>query len=252
MLRNSFITLLLLVAIACGRQKTTSVAPVVEGTEIPINQNIESDSTIEKFIAPYKEHLHSVLDSTLVYNPTPLKKSEEGLNTGIGNLMADIVIEQANPVFKKRTEHTIDFALLNYGGIRADLKKGAITTSDAYRMMPFENEIVVAELTGEKVNELLAYLEKAKTAHPVSGIKIEMNSDYKIKNATINGRPILADQSYYVATSDYLQQGGDNMNFFKEPVHLYHLDYKLRNAIIDYFKKTDTLQAKQDDRFYIP
>ncbi|WP_417887231.1 5'-nucleotidase C-terminal domain-containing protein [Zunongwangia sp.] len=251
MLRNSFIALILLASIACGRKKTTSTAPVVEGIEIPINQNIESDTAIENFIAPYKEHLHKTLDSNLVYNPTSLEKSEKGLNTGIGNLMADIIMEQAEPIFKKRTEHNIDFALLNYGGIRADLNKGYITTSDAYRMMPFENEIVVAELTGEKVNEILAYLEKTKTAHPVSGIKIVMNSDYKVTNATINGRPILADQSYYVATSDYLQQGGDNMNFFKNPVHLYHLDYKLRNAIIDYFEKTDTLHTKQDDRFYI-
>jgi len=39
------------------------------------------------------------------------------------------------------------------------------------------------------------------------------------------------------------------MNFFKNPVNLYKTDYKLRNAIIDYFKETDTIKVKLDGRF---
>jgi 5'-nucleotidase len=39
------------------------------------------------------------------------------------------------------------------------------------------------------------------------------------------------------------------MNFFKNPVKLYPLDYKMRSAIIDYFKETDTLKTNLDGRF---
>ncbi|MFC6858464.1 5'-nucleotidase C-terminal domain-containing protein [Zunongwangia atlantica] len=221
----------------------------IEGKEIPIDSTITGDPEIEEFIAPFKEHLNKTLDSTLAYNPSVLSKGEKGMNTGIGNLMADIVMEQANPIFKSRTGNSIDFVLLNYGGIRAELNKGAITTRDAYNMMPFENQIVVTELSGEKVMELLTYLEKGKSAHPVSGINIKMDKDFKITSASVNGKSINPEQNYFVATSDYLQQGGDSMYFFSDPVNLYDIDYKLRNAIIDYFHKIDTIKAKQDDRF---
>ena len=116
-------------------------------------------------------------------------------------------------------------------------------------LMPFENEIVVAELSGEKIKEMLTYLERAKTAHPVSGIQIEMDQDYKVTSAKIKGEEIDEDKTYFVATSDYLQKGGDNMSFFKNPIELYKVDYKLRNAIIDYFKKVDTLKVDKDNRF---
>jgi hypothetical protein len=53
---------------------------------------------------------------------------------------------------------------------------------------------------------------------------------------------------YYVVTSDYLVNGGDNMLFFKKSVEKYDLDYKLRNIIIDYFKENKVIKANKDIR----
>ena len=39
------------------------------------------------------------------------------------------------------------------------------------------------------------------------------------------------------------------MNFFRNPVNLFKLDYKVRNAIVDYFAETDTIQVVLDGRF---
>ncbi|MBI6120253.1 5'-nucleotidase C-terminal domain-containing protein [Salegentibacter maritimus] len=221
----------------------------VKGQRIAIDNKIESNTEIKEFITPFKEHLNKTLDSTLTYNPQAMVKSDGDLNTAIGNLMADVVMEQAGPVFKSRTGNEIDMVLLNHGGIRAGLNKGKISTRSAYALMPFENEIVIAEISGAKIKEMLTYLERTKTAHPVSGIQIIMNKNYKVKSAEIKGKKIEKDKTYFVATSDYLQQGGDNMLFFKNPVGLTKIDYKLRNAIIDYFKKVDTLKVTKDNRF---
>ncbi|MDT0644361.1 5'-nucleotidase [Zunongwangia sp. F363] len=229
--------------------KTEHYSAKIEEKRIAIDSDIQQDTSITNFIQPYKEHINSVLDSALAYNPSNLSTSDGDLNTAIGNLMADIVLEQANPVFRQRTGHNIDAVLLNYGGIRSTLNKGKVTARSAYALMPFENEIVVAQLTGAKMKEMLQYLEDAGTAHPVSGIKIKMNDNYKIVEATIDGKPIDTSKTYFVATSDYLQQGGDNMAFFNNPEKLYNVDYKLRNAIIDYFRKVDTIEAKVDNRF---
>ncbi len=245
--RSSIYLLLAIIVLSC-KSKSVETAEI-KGERIAIDKEIEANAEIEEFIAPYKEHLNQTLDSTLAYNPRTMVKTDGELNTAIGNLMADIVIEQANPVFKSRTGNEIDMVLLNHGGIRSGLNKGNISTRSAYALMPFENEIVVTELSGEKIKEMLSYLERAKTAHPVSGIQIVMNQDYKMTSAKINGEKIDEDKNYFVATSDYLQQGGDNMSFFKDPIELYKVDYKLRNAIIDYFKKVDTLKVDKDNRF---
>lgn len=237
-----------LLLFSCKGENNLGVSEI-KTERISIDDKIQDDKEISEFIAPFKEHLNATLDSTLAFNPTSLSKNDGDLNTALGNLMADIVMAQADPVFNKRTGNKIDMVLLNHGGIRAEIPKGAITSRTAYQVMPFENEIVVAELTGKKINEMLKYLEKAKTAHPVSGIQIIADKNYKTIKASINETAIDENKTYFVATSDYLVNGGDNMSFFKDPVNLYKTDYKIRNAMIDYFKKIDTVKAGIDNRY---
>ena len=43
--------------------------------------------------------------------------------------------------------------------------------------------------------------------------------------------------------------GGDAMYFFENSLKVDETDYKLRNVLIDYFKKIDVLDAKKDNRF---
>ncbi len=221
----------------------------INSERITVDESIKGDKEIEEFIAPFKEHLNATLDSVIAFNPKLLSKNDGDLNTAIGNLMADIVMVQANPVIKKRTGKDIDMVLLNKGGIRAELPAGGVTARSAYNLMPFENEIVVAELNGKQIKQMLKYLEKAKSAHPVSGIKILADRDYKTIKAAIQGEEIDENKTYLVATSDYLLNGGDNMMFFKDPVNIYGADYKIRNALIDYFTKVDTIKAEIDDRY---
>ncbi|HSI69965.1 MAG TPA: 5'-nucleotidase [Gillisia sp.] len=249
MMKYKFLLLLLPVLIFSSCKQENLLLREIKGERIPVNNEIAEDTAIANYIRPFSQHINKVLDSVVAYNPQYLNKSEGELNTAIGNFMADVIIEQANPVFKSRTGKNIDMVILNYGGIRATIEEGPLTARTAYSIMPFENEIVVAELSGSRIKEMLTYLENNRTAHPVSGIKIEMNRDYKITNATIDGRPIDENSTYFVATSDYLQQGGDNMNFLKDPITLHVIDYKLRNAYIDYFNKIDTLRTVRDDRY---
>ena len=163
--------------------------------------------------------------------------------------MADAVLQECNPVFNSRTGKNIDMVLLNHGGIRSILSKGNVTTRTAYQIMPFENSVVVVELKGAVIKELISYLQKAKRAHPISGLKLKLDNDYNLISATINNLPIENDKSYFVATNDYLYSGGDRMTFFKKNESLDILNYKIRNVLIDYFAKQDTLKPTIDDRF---
>ncbi len=221
----------------------------IEGTRIEINESISGNSDIESFIKPYRENVRKNLDSVLAYAPETYSKRDGKLNTAIGNLMADIVLEQANPIFRSRTENTINMVLLNYGGIRASIPKGNVTARTAYQIMPFENSIVVVEMKGNHIKKLIEYLQKSQQAHPISGLKLTVDANFDIAKALINNKEIKDEETYFVATNDYLYDGGSEMYFFKQGGKSYTLNYKIRNAMIDYFKKVDTIAPIVDDRF---
>ncbi|GHA34860.1 hypothetical protein GCM10007103_15480 [Salinimicrobium marinum] len=221
----------------------------IEGQQIALKDSISENDSISDFIAPYKERITREMDSVLAYAPNNLSKSNGDLNTALGNMMADAVMELSNPVFKSRTGKSIDVVLLNHGGIRSAVNQGEITTGTAFQLMPFENEVVVAELKGEDIRDLITYLIEGQTAHPVSGIELVLNNNNEIVHANIQGKPIEDEKIYYVATNDYLYQGGDNMSFFSKSENVTGLDYKIRNLLIDYFKQKDTIDPVADKRF---
>lgn len=235
------------VLISC--KKETENLSKITAENINITDSLETISEIDAFIKPYRDHVNKDLENVLAYSVDTYSKSDGELNTAIGNFMADMIYEQANPIFKSRTGKDIDFVLLNHGGIRSIISKGNITTRTAYQVMPFENAIVVLDLKGEQVQELIAYLVRNKRAHPISKLNIELDSEFNLKKALIDGKPIDLNKNYLVCTNDYLANGGDRMNFLKTNDSLYTLDYKIRNALIDYLQKVDTIKPTRDNRF---
>ena len=245
-----FIIIITLAVLFSCKEKPVALHKI-SGKQININDSIAGNEDISGFVAPYRDHLNKTLDSPLAYSPKALPKKYKGvLNIALGNLLADLIYEQTNPVFKQRSGKEADFVLLNHGGIRSPIAKGNITTRTAYEVMPFENKLVVVELAPEKVEELLNYLAKRKRAHPISSqLNITVDSNDELKEVTVNGKPVEKDRTYHVITSDYLMRGGDKMLFFADAVSVTETDYLVRNAIIDYFKKIDTISATADNRF---
>ncbi len=236
-----------MLAVSC-KQKPVNLQRI-EGKQIPISSEIVRDSNIMAVVSPYKEELESKMSAILAYAPTDFYKDDDDkTETSIGNFMADLCYKHGNFIFNKKTKKNIDFVLLNYGGIRAGISKGDVTTRSAYEVMPFENNMVVVELTYQKIQDLLAYLAISKKAHPISKQLHISFKDNNIKSALLNGKNFDKNKTYFVLTSDYLQNGGNHMNFFKEPLSLTNLDYKIRKAILDELEEIDTIKAKEDGR----
>ena len=207
------------------------------------------DKAIEAVIAPYKINLDKSMNEVLTYAVDTYSKRDGDYNTAIGNLMADAVFELRNPIFNSRTGNDLDIVLLNHGGIRSILSKGEVTTKSAYSLMPFENSVVVVPLKGSVIMEMTNYLKAFKKAHPISGLELVLNADNSYRKILIGGKTVDPEKTYYVATNDYLYNGGDRMDFLKKSDTLYDLNYKIRNVLIDYFTKHDTLNPKKDLRF---
>lgn len=248
LMKNIFLFLLFCIFAGCKEKKDINVTQM-QGVNIEINDSITKDKEYENYLQPYRNHIESQLTETLAYNVRDMQRTDGELNSSIGNMMADAVMELAGPIFNQRTPNKIDFVLLNYGGIRATMEKGEVTRKTAFEIMPFENEIVVLELSPKKIQEMLEYLRTEELAHPVSGIQIQLESNNQVKQVEIQGTALDTTKNYFVATSDYLRNGGDRMYFFEDPVSETPLDYKVRNVFIDYFIQKDTIDYTPDNRF---
>jgi len=208
------------------------------------------------------------------------------LEVQVGTLDVDLVAEdgQENQLVRTqetnlgdfcadayRTELQADAALVNGGGIRANLDKGAVTYGGIIAVHPYNNQLSVAEVTGQ---QLLDALEMGARLYPepsggflqVSGITYEIDAsvpshvvtdenaafvkvdgEYRVKNVTVGGAPLDLEKTYRVASHDYmLKQGGDGMTMFQScsiPESEVMLD---NQALIRYFEDGVYGTAYQD------
>lgn len=242
-----FVTTLTLLSLASCKTKSYNNY-LVEGKKIEVNKNYATNENIESFIKPYRTHIDKDLDSVISYCPETLDKSKGEWQSNIGNFMADACFELANPIFIKRENKKIDITLFNNGGIRSIIPKGDITKRNAFEVMPFENSLIVVALKGEQIKALAQHIITEKKPHPLNGLKIYLNSNNEITKVLFDEKPIENSKIYYVLTSDYLSNGGDNMTFFLKNEGTYDLNYKIRNVLIDYFYKHKSIEASNSLR----
>ncbi len=247
-LKHFVLFLTFIFIVSCTEQK--NYVSKIEGKKLPITEKISQNETINDFIKPYRDKIDHDMSAVLAYNPETLDKSGQW-QSNIGNLLSDITLQKGNLVYEKRENKEIDICMLNHGGIRSILPKGNVTMRTAFQIMPFENSLFVMELKGEQILEMVEYIIAEKKPHPLSGITFSIDKNNKAKNILVQGKPLENNKIYSVATSDYLSNGGDNMNFFKKNVGNHDMNYKLRNILIDYFNDVDTIKVNKNQRIIV-
>jgi len=232
-MKQNYFSLFIAIIILFSCKKTDSHLTKITAKTITIDNSYQPNADVSELIAPYKNKLQAEMEEVLCYAPKKLVKNDGEL-----------------PIFKKLTNSSIDFVMFNSGGIRSIIPAGNVTKERAFKIMPFENELLVTTLSGEKVIELINYFMDRKRPHPLSK-NVELVIDGDDFSLKINGKPFDKTKSYNVMTNDYLYNGGSRMLFFKNPEKLTVLNMKLRDAIIAYFKKVDTLKSTIDNRVIV-
>lgn len=241
-----FLSLILLTACKSAVDKVYTSYTLHENTVV--DSSGEENIIIRDFIVPYKNHVDEEMNKILSYAPETMDKTQGVWETTIGNLLAESAVEMVEPVFYQRTGQHIDACMFNHGGIRAVISEGNVYTRTAYEVMPFENEAVVLKLSSDAVRSMAQYVINKKRAHPLANVEIEIDKNQEINQITINGKLLQKDRDYYILTSDYLANGGDEMYFFTQAKERIDMNYKLRNVLIDYFGRHDTLPVIKTQR----
>ncbi len=135
--------------------------------------------------------------------------------TPLGNLICDIM--------RKYTR--TDIFIMNSGKVRKGFKKGPVSLGDLYNILPYEGNLVTAEMTGKEIKKILessCAFKMDKSFLQVSGLSFSYDSSRKpfdrieINGIRVNGRTIGMDTVYSVSMTDYIHQGGDSYNEFSD------------------------------------
>ncbi|WP_333597472.1 5'-nucleotidase [Chryseobacterium flavum] len=245
-MKNKFLLLgIALVSLtACKTASPLQIANVQTRKNISINNELKNDEEFVKVIEPYKLKLDKEMNQKISHTSVDLTK--QGDNSNLGNLLADYTFEGGNEWAKTNLKKNVDAALINIGGIRTTIAKGDIMLKNVFEVMPFENEVVIVKMKGADLQGLFEYYAKTQVNNPVSHLYIETNNGQVIKSL-INGKTVDPAKDYYIATSDYLALGGDNMKFFAKGETI-ATGIKMRDLFIDYFKKSPEAVVGSDVR----
>jgi len=181
--------------------------------------DVAPDPAIAARVAAYAARLDAAMRLPIGKTRTALdtrKASVRGRETAFGDFIADAM----------RTATGADLAIINGGAIRGDrlYPAGAtLTRGDILAELPFDDRLVVIELSGADV---MAILENAVSRigrddgrfGQISGARIVVRADKapgaRIETITIGGAPLALDRTYRVATIDFLGRGKDGYSAF--------------------------------------
>ncbi|MDE6573143.1 MAG: 5'-nucleotidase C-terminal domain-containing protein, partial [Duncaniella sp.] len=173
---------------------------------IPVDSRLDNrlDPKFTSLIDPYTHKVDSV--KAIVVGKTSYDWERE--SPELLNLMSDFVRERGEAISGK----PVDLSIMNKGGIRNSLSAGDITKGAIIDIAPFNNRIVVLELSGSDLIENLAIMAAQEGNGVSSNVKVLYDPASKqLNSATIDGKPIKPDSKYRVATIDYLAAGNDYM-----------------------------------------
>ncbi len=239
----------------------------------------QKDADVEELIAniqaTYEEEMNQVVahsDTALSCNDSEGIRLVRNRETTIGNFCADAYREMSQA----------DIALVNGGGIRADLPAGEITYADVLAVHPYGNTLCMVEATGQEILDALelsamntqsqisaegAAVGESGGFLQVSGLKYTIDTSIpssvvldengmfvsaegqrRVTDVQVLGEdgsylPLEADQVYTVASHNYLiEEGGDGYSMFADNQLLIDKGMADYEMLITYI--TDTLEGQ--------
>ena len=159
-----------------------------EAVVLNVNTNRKEKPEIKAMLDEFNDA--PALNEALALATTKFENPEE-----IGSMLCDALCEISGA----------DFAFQNTGGIRVNhLKKGPITVKDVYSIDPFNNEVVVYQMTGEQVKKFILNNYRKNGGYPsyVSGMSYAVSDDGR--NVWIKGDDFSTKKTYKVAFNGYM------------------------------------------------
>ncbi len=186
---------------------------------VPVVRTVAADRAQTALIARYRELIGPIAGEVVgtaaeLIGRTPVAPSGE---FALGNLIADAQLAAT------RDKGAVA-ALMNPGGVRADLTPGDITYEEAFSVQPFGNFLSTITLTGAQLDCVLeeqyararptvlqpsSTLTYTLTTSARAGTAADPCSGEKISGIEIDDEPVTETGTYRITVNNFLADGGD-------------------------------------------
>jgi 2',3'-cyclic-nucleotide 2'-phosphodiesterase (5'-nucleotidase family) len=226
----------------------------VNVSETVVDSSVSDDPAVRDMLAPYHERV-AALSMVIGKLEGNLKKESVG-GGSLGNFVTDAMMRVAN----EKSGKNVVLALTNAGGLRKnEIAAGELRVSDIFELMPFENSLLVLDLTGAQILKIL----QAGTRDPQAGARIQYRWNEQNRTEVIGAK--LVDQQnhereidpsaiYSVITIDYLYNlKSGTYGLLQEAKDVKPLNITLRDAVLTYVKEQTaaghSIKPTTDQRF---
>ena len=232
----------------------TTQRPAARARLLEVNSSIPDDPDVVKIIAPYEEKVRE-LSKVIGRLDGGLKKTGAG-GGSLGNFVTDAMRAQA----KAKLGKPVVLSMVNLGGLRKnEIAAGELRASDIFELLPFENALVVVDLTGVQLAKLLQVVVKDAQA----GAHLEFKYNDRDRPELITGKlideagkelEIDPNQTYTIVTIDYLMRlKSGAYALLQEAKNTTPLNLTIRDAVMNYVKSETaagrSIRSAVDNRF---
>lgn len=211
-----------------------------------VDNGYVEDPAVLEFIQPYLERTDELLAQPVgealveLVGEKQIIRSQE---TNLANLVNDAM----------RAKLGAEIFFCNSGGIRASIKPGPITYRDILTVLPFGNSLVLLDMTGAQIMDVLNYAATIKPGNGgflhTSGLTWTNNKGIP-EDVMIGNAPIELDRMYKVGTHNFLAAGGDGYTMFKD-LPQYDTGFVDASVLREYIMKAGKVAPKVEGRLTI-
>jgi 5'-nucleotidase len=206
-----------------------------------------ADPKLSAYLATVRERSRAVLARPVARLGSPLvaRKENAAGESALGDLIADAVLAATRA-------QGAQIGFMNTGGIRKDLEAGADLTASfgqAQAVLPFGNTLVVMDLSGAQIRNLLEQQWQRPAASDDSTLQVSGGFSYRWDSTRprgsrvvpgsvrLNGVALEDAKIYRIAANNFLAEGGDNFPEFAKGANRADTQVRDLDALIDYLAR---------------
>jgi 2',3'-cyclic-nucleotide 2'-phosphodiesterase (5'-nucleotidase family) len=224
---------------------------------IPLDDKVAEDPTCAAKLAEYRAPVQKMLETIVGHAQVDLDGERGNVRTretNLGNLVADSMLYQSDRA-------GASLAIVNGGGIRESIPSGEVTLGQVMAVLPFDNYLVVFDLTGAQIMAALengvSQVEDVQGRFPqVAGLRFTWDPSAppgaRIISVEVKKdgsyEPLDLDAVYTVVTNNYLAQGGDGYTVFTEGTNYVNLGYIDCETLAQYITASSPVHPQIEGR----
>jgi 5'-nucleotidase / UDP-sugar diphosphatase len=230
-------------------QSWTDAQPIV------VDSNVEEDPLGKWAVYAFAKPIENLRNTIIGQTVTGIDGSRETVRKGespMANVIADSMLESG-------AKAGAELALINGGGVRSGIDNGPITYEEAIQVQPFNNQLVILDLTGEEILRALEYGVEGIPENRGQFLHVSKGSSYtfdlrrpkgqQVTNVIINGKPLERGKTYRTIMNSFMASGGDDNAIFRDAK-----GYRLNtgtldiDVLVEYIRKHTPIIGKPEGR----